>query len=112
MIVDKDVLNMFGSMPTCVLNIAKLAQEHGRKFSQSKDCLFVTYEKHAGIDGWVILDNSGKDLYDSILYSNSEDKFYVLRNKTLYEYIKNENVLIHANEFFMPEITNKLIARD
>lgn len=112
MIIDKDSLNKFGSIPERVFDIAKLAQEHGRKFSQSKDCLFISYEKKFEIDGWMISDSSGKKIYASIFYSDKEDKFYVLQNKSIYEYSNNENVLIHANEFFMPEITDRLITID
>ena len=113
MIIDKKSISKFGDVPKAVLDLAKKADSHGKYFSQWTSALYVYYKesKNKSLEGWMIIDNQNRRIYNSIFYSTFNNKFYMqdINDLLLYEY-KDENCSkLHASQFFLMGITDNLI---
>ena len=116
MIIDQYSIDKFGEVPKVVLDLAKKADIHGRSFSQWTSSLYLFYKEseNKSLNGWMIIDNLNRGIYNSILYCADDKKFYMHNTKDsmIYEYRNQDCCLLHASQYFLMGITDKLINKN
>ena len=108
LIVDNRTIKEFGQPPQKVKDLAELALNHGKSFSQGDYCICVKFIKE--LKSWAIVDNYGRGIHKSILYEVDSKTFYAYTEKSSQKalYSKKITPLNHAKQFFMPGIAGSL----
>ena len=109
MIIDEKSVFMFGNVPESVLYHAKIADTHGKSFSQWNSSLYVYYNTE--LSGWIIVDNLNRGIYNSIFYCTNSKTFFMYNTKNLllHEYKTQDCSRLHAMQYFLAGITENLI---
>ena len=108
MIVENKFIKEFGNPPQKIKELAKLAFNHGKSFSQGDKCIFVKF--NVDDDVWTISDNYCRGAYKSICFNVSSKTFYAYSEKTRQKALYNKEItcLTHAKQFFMPGLVDSL----
>ena len=108
MIIDNTSTKRHGNPPKQVKELAEYAFNHGKSFSQSKDCIYIRFIEE--LESWSISDNYCRPAYKSILYNEKENRFIAYSAKSSKKAFYDSNVtpVYHAKQFFMPGIVDSL----
>jgi hypothetical protein len=108
LIIDNTSIKRHGNPPKKVKELAEYAFNHGKSFSQSKDCVYIRFIEE--LESWSISDNYCRPAYKSILYNEKENMFTAYSTKNSRKALYNNNItpVCHAKQFFMPGIVDSL----